>query len=212
MDFITHTLAGVSTARLFGNQDREIRAIGLTVILASLLPDMDVWVYWLDPELFGKYHRTITHSIMGMIVIAFIAGTVSWWVSQRDWLKFIPISGFIPGAGDIAELPPLQWHRCLLFSLWATSLHFYLDWVTGWGIAPLWPLSNEDLSLHAVTSFDWFIFLSTLGFWAILHLVFGSGSPQAHRLSFARVTGGVYFLLITARVMYRSLSGIHTIW
>ncbi|MCX7766326.1 MAG: metal-dependent hydrolase, partial [Candidatus Sumerlaeia bacterium] len=198
MDFVTHTLAGVSTARLFSNQPGEVKAIGLTVILGSLLPDMDVCVYWISPEGFGRLHRTITHSVMGMIVISILTARISQWVCQREWLKYIPLSYFIPGAGSTAVSRPLRWHRSLLFSAWATSLHFFLDWITGWGITPLWPWSGSDFSLHAVNSFDWFIFLLTLGFWSFLHLILRPAPPQqSPQLTFARFAGGVYFLIIS---------------
>lgn len=87
MDFVTHTLSGLSTSRLIGNQNAHVRCVGLSALVASLLPDIDVILYAFAPEAFGRYHRVITHSIPFLLLIGLFSGTVAWWVARHSLVQ-----------------------------------------------------------------------------------------------------------------------------
>lgn len=164
MDFVTHTLVGAGAARLISPR-RDLRPqICLAGVLGSLLPDADSWLYLLGPNMYGRYHRTVSHTIWCLILVALVSASIAWVLTLvRPWRRF----GWFVCPNLPREWTPvpdhLRWGWFALAALAAVALHWPLDIITGFGnLTPFWPWSQWDASLHAVTSFDWFLFLWTL--------------------------------------------------
>ena len=157
MDFVTHSLVGATTARLFARRPEELPALALTGVLASLIMDRDSWLAMLGPAAYGRWHRVASHSLVGLIVcaglaLAFVfavqviprARRFGWFVSPKLGVETVPV---FPAALKLIAVAAL-----------AAALHWLGDVITGFGNMKLfWPWSDCDFSLSAVTSFDWFL-------------------------------------------------------
>ena len=77
MDNVTHTLTAVAISQTGLN--RKTRFATLTVILGANAPDIDIVAGLQDGTTYLKYHRGITHSLVGIIAMAVILwGVMSW--------------------------------------------------------------------------------------------------------------------------------------
>lgn len=143
MDTITHTLFGIGIYKAV-NKDNfsqsEKRALLVTAIAGSQIPDIDVISQWWDTN--GQYqmwHRGITHSIALVPVWAFL-------LSLLTFLLF-----------RIKSL------HLFLIAAMAVFIHDTSDVFNAWGTGYLEPFSNARLTLGTVSIVDfviWFIFLA----------------------------------------------------
>src|SRR5271157_4894263 len=77
MDNVTHTLTAVAISQTGLN--RRTRFATLTLILAANAPDIDIVCGLKDSVTYLKYHRGISHSLIGITVLALILwGSISW--------------------------------------------------------------------------------------------------------------------------------------
>ena len=127
MDPITHTLTAVAISQAGLNRTTRFATLGLVV--GANLPDVD----WLT-RLAGsgtalKYHRGITHSLLGMTILAvLLAGTIFY---------------FGRGAAPKKHAPPLD-IRWLMGICWlATLSHLLLDFTNSYGVRPFLPFSGR---------------------------------------------------------------------
>lgn len=160
MDSVTHTLFGLT---LYGAVDKstmtknEKRALLVTALAGSQIPDMDVISSWWDTT--GRYqmwHRGITHSLFMVPVWgAFIAGSVRALFGVRGWF----------------------W---VLFAMLAVWIHNTSDIFNAWGTGYFEPFSSARLTLGTIPIVD-------VVFWLIMATGFllarsGRGRFRAHRV------------------------------
>lgn len=211
VDVVTHILSGTSTARLLTGSHRRVRAPMLAATFGSLFPDVDFWLYWVGPEFFGSYHRMVSHSIPGLLIVSLVAGSLAWWISHRAWFRRVPM-GFVPGVEPRSQDIATSWTQCILFAAWAAHLHFWFDWITGWGLMPFWPFSSVDYSLKAVSSFDSIVWGLTLAFWAVLHITLRTNTSEAAPIkSTHRFMGVAYVIILAAYVILKWSTGERSI-
>src|SRR5208283_5741734 len=75
VDNLTHTLTAVALSH--AGLNRKTRFATLTLIAAANLPDLDIISRLWGSATYLKYHRGITHSILGVSLLAFLlAGTI----------------------------------------------------------------------------------------------------------------------------------------
>ena len=136
MDPITHGLAGGLVAKS-GLAHRllppelENRGVALTAI-AALAPDIDAVVeLGPDPLAFLRYHRGLTHSILGGIGLAAVLAML--------------VAPFFPGVP-----------RRRLFALTTAGVyvHILLDLLTSYGTVLLYPFRSERFTLDWMWTFD----------------------------------------------------------
>jgi inner membrane protein len=125
MDPLTHSLTGYAVAKALDKD--SIPYATLLSILAANAPDIDIVValthgYW-D---YVHHHRGITHSIIGIILLALFAPFLFWLIDA-----LIAYFRHRPKRVDL--------HKLLLISFVATSTHPILDWTNNYGIRPLLP-------------------------------------------------------------------------
>ncbi len=168
MDNITHTLTAVALSQAGFN--RKTRFATLTLILAANLPDVD-WISWAwGSATYLKYHRGITHSILGVTVLAALLGWSMYTLGCRAREK--------PG------LPLSRWW--LLAAAWVgTSSHLLLDFTTSYGVRPFLPFSSRWYAWDIMFIFDPLllgVLIAGLGLPAVLRLVseeVGAKKPRA---------------------------------
>jgi len=205
MDFLTHSLIGAGAARLICPKREWIPQVSLAGMLGSLIPDSDSWLALIGPEYYGLYHRTITHSIIGLTACSFLAAGVSSAVlSVRLWRRF----GWFVSTNLNRDFSPTKMPVgvLLLAASMGAVLHWCFDIITGFGnMKPFWPWRNWEASLHAVNSFDAFIFSTTMAW----HLVIRNFEWKRKREA---AIAGAYFVLMILYVGARLKWGQPTVW
>ena len=136
MDPVTHGLAGGLVAKS-GLAHRllpehlETRGIALTAI-AALAPDIDAIVeLGTDPLAFLRYHRGLTHSLLGGLGVAAILAVL--------------VAPFFPGV-------PRK--RLLVLTSVGVYIHVLLDLLTSYGTMLLYPFRSERFTLDWMWTFD----------------------------------------------------------
>ena len=129
MDNLTHSLVGLAAAKA-GFDKLSPRATAVCFIAASL-PDSDIlFLIFGGRWQFLKYHRGITHSILGTIVLAtilpFLFYLVGYFSARRHWRP------------NAINLRPL-----LVASLITAATHPFMDWTNNYGIRLLLPWSSR---------------------------------------------------------------------
>ncbi|MBM7647764.1 inner membrane protein [Bacillus ectoiniformans] len=143
MDTITHTLFGIGLYKAINKEnmnESEKRALLVTAIAGSQIPDIDVISKWWDTN--GQYqmwHRGITHSIALVPVWAFLLTILNYIIFRVK-----------------------STHLFLIAAL-AVFIHDTSDVFNAWGTGYLEPFSNARLTLGTISIIDfviWFIFLA----------------------------------------------------
>jgi inner membrane protein len=156
MDNITHTLTAVALSQAGFN--RKTRYATLTLIVAANLPDVDMISRVGGTVTYLKYHRGITHSILGVTVLALLLAWVVYTLGRRARPK--------PG-------PALN-GRWLLLAAWVgTASHLLMDFTNSYGVRPFLPFSARWYAADIMFVFDPLL----LGL-----LVIGLGLPAVLRL------------------------------
>lgn len=205
MDFVTHSLMGTGAARLICPKREALAPLSLAAVLGSLLQDGDSWLYLLGPNYYGKYHRVVSHCIWGLALVGLLSALIAWGVTAvRPWRRF----GWFVSPNLARDLRPVRPHFLwfVLVAEVAACIHWCGDVITGFGnLEPFWPWSSWDASLHAVTSFDWFIFSTTLGW----HLLIRQLEWPRHREA---IVSAAYFAIIVLYALARLIWAEPTVW
>ena len=129
MDPFTHTLVGLTAAKA---GFERLSPLATTVcMLAANSPDSDVVVGFVtDRWTYLHHHRGITHSIVGVIALAFIVPAIIWLVER----------GF---ARLRRTQPRTRFRGLLLASLVVTATHPLMDWTNNYGVRPFLPWSGQ---------------------------------------------------------------------
>lgn len=163
MDFVTHALAAAGAGRLIAPRREQIPQLTLSALLGGLLMDFDSWLALGGLSAYGRYHRTVSHTVWALAALALLSALLGWLAAARPgWRRF---GWFASDTLDRAAQPPPRagagWFLAVAGA--AAALHWVGDWITGFGnLEPFWPWSAWDPSLRAVKSFDVAIFSATL--------------------------------------------------
>ncbi len=146
MDNLTHSLVGLGVAKA-GLERLSPGATALCIVAANA-PDADVvttiWGRWV----YLHHHRGITHSIVGVIVLALLLPLIFYGAER--------IVARIRGTPARFKLKGL-----MIASLVATATHPLMDWTNNYGVRPFLPWSSR-----------WFygdlVFIIDPWFWLVL--------------------------------------------
>jgi inner membrane protein len=157
MDPITHTLTAVAISEAGLNRKTRFATLGL--VIGANLPDVDWLTLLASPATALKYHRGITHSLLGTTVLAgLLAGTIYYFGRKAPPKK---------------NAPPLDL-RWLLIGCWiATLSHLLLDFTNSYGVRPFLPFSGRWYAWDIMFIIDPLL---------LALLIFGMGMPVIFRL------------------------------
>jgi len=129
MDNLTHSLVGLAAAK--AGLDKLSSRATLACILASNVPDSDIVALIVGGRWsFLHHHRGITHSIFGVVVLAFLFP-----------LLYHLLSILVD---KLRQRPPTSSLRGLIIaSVIVTATHPFLDWTNNYGVRLLLPFSNR---------------------------------------------------------------------
>jgi inner membrane protein len=156
MDNLTHTLTAIAISQTGLN--RKTRFATVTLILAANAPDIDLLAGLKGSIAYLKCHRGITHSFVGITVLAIIIWGFMCWMGKRVKPK--------PGL-------PLKPRWLLLAALLGTGSHLLLDFTNAYGVRPFLPLSGRWYAWDNMFIFDPLL---------LALLVLGLGVPWLLRL------------------------------
>ena len=158
MDNITHTLTAVALSQ--AGLNRKTRFATLALVVGANLPDVDlVWAYG-GTATYLKYHRGITHSLLGVTVLAALLGCIVYFAGRRTAPK--------------KNAPPLRagW---LFFLCWiGTESHLLMDFTNQYGVRPFLPFSGRWYAWDIMFVFDPLL---------LVLLALGLGIPAILRLA-----------------------------
>ena len=158
MENVTHTVVGLMLART-GLGKTTPRGAAM-MMLAANIPDIDGIYYFVDTQRYIEYHRTYTHTVLLLPVMA--------------------------GLAMLLVRARFSW-RSHAAAMIAVFSHLLLDWVTFYGIPLLLPFSNHRFRLDIVRLYDPWIAVILFGalFLTKLFETYGIGKAGAARRGFA---------------------------
>lgn len=157
MDNLTHTLTGIALAQ--AGLKRKSRFSMLALIIASNLPDIDVVAAPHGGIAYLKYHRGITHSLIGLTVLAAILAIIIYVVGRR--------------ASPAKDAPPISLKWLFLVCWIGTACHVLMDFTNAYGIRPFLPFSGRWFALDL---------MPIVGPWLLLILILGLCVPVLLRM------------------------------
>jgi inner membrane protein len=127
MDNLTHTLAGIALSR--AGLNRKTRFATLALILGSNAPDVDIVTRFGGSLTYLKYHRGITHSLLGATGLAVLLAVLIYFTGRLAQAK--------PSA------PALNARWLFLVCYVAVLAHVLLDFTNAYGVRLFLPFSGR---------------------------------------------------------------------
>jgi inner membrane protein len=156
VDNLTHTLTAVALSH--AGLHRKTRFATLTLIAAANLPDIDILSRFWGNTAYLKYHRGITHSILGVTLLAFLLGGAIYLLGSKVKSK--------PG-------PSLSLRWLLILAWIGTASHLLMDFTNSYGVRPFLPFNARWCAWDIMFIFDPLL---------LLLLCLGLGLPSLLRL------------------------------
>ncbi|MGH9327824.1 MAG: metal-dependent hydrolase [Terriglobia bacterium] len=157
MDNVTHTLTGIALSQ--AGLRRKTRFALLALIVGSNLPDIDVIASGGGIG-YLKYHRGITHSLVGLTGLAAILAVGIWLYGRR--------------ASPRKNAPPLNLKWLFIVCWIATACHVLMDYTNSYGVRPFLPFSGHWFALDL---------MPLVGPYLLLVLIVGLAVPAILRLA-----------------------------
>jgi inner membrane protein len=145
MDTLTHALTGAVISNLGFKKDTA--AATFTLVTASVLPDIDWASRFFGIAAYLNYHRSFTHSVLGVISLAMILTLI--------------VKLFFRGA-DL--------RLAFLLSLFGGLFHLLMDLINPYGTQVFYPLFSERYAWNWVTVVDLFITIPLLFCLLLIHI------------------------------------------
>jgi inner membrane protein len=133
MEPVTHFLTGATLARAGFNRKTALATVTMT--FAAEAADLDILAYVKGSAFGFIQHRGITHTFIGIPVIAaLVVGLI--WLLDALWQRF----------RRARKLPPpsaRRWGLLYLFACIAGLSHILLDFTNNYGVRPFYPFSRQ---------------------------------------------------------------------
>jgi inner membrane protein len=171
MENLAHTLLGLTMAE--AGLESVTPLATTTLIISSNLPDLDLVMYLRgDAFSYIKYHRGLTHSFVGLVVLAVALAVVltlfdRWFRLRRG-----------------AFLRPVRPGRIFWLALLGGLGHLALDFTNSYGVRPLIPFNDRWFYGDFVFVVDPWIWL-LLGFSVVWFTLKPGSRPTRHRIIIA---------------------------
>lgn len=129
MDNLTHSLVGLAAAKA-GLERLSPGATALCVVAANA-PDGDIITLFVGGRwLYLYHHRGITHSVIGVLIIALVLPLLFYFVDR--------IQARLRG-----RIPNVRLSGLVLTSVIVSATHPLMDWANNYGIRPWLPWSSQ---------------------------------------------------------------------
>jgi membrane-bound metal-dependent hydrolase YbcI (DUF457 family) len=144
MEPVTHALTSIALGRAGLN---KVTSVATPMLLVSgLVADVDWVTRWGGASAFLRGHRTVTHSLLGTVVIA-VAVATAFWLAGRKYPKVAV--GILPA---------------LLICAVGAGVHLMLDSLNADGVRLMWPFGAKRYGWDLADSVDaWILFFLLAG-------------------------------------------------
>ncbi len=133
MEPVTHFLTGAALSRAGFNRKTALATVTMT--LATEAADIDVLAYFKGSAYGFIQHRGITHTFIGVPVVAAIVVALVW-LFDRLWQRRRAKHSSQPP-------PPRRWGWLYLFACIAGLSHILLDFTNNYGVRPFYPFQRQ---------------------------------------------------------------------
>ncbi len=151
MDGVTHALFPFLAGKFFKRNREECAAL----LLGGIAPDFDIFLSWI-PLFFDTplpfYHRGITHTF----VFGFVTAAIMLFIASRKYFQDLLAYAFRTNI-KLTLIPSL-----LVFAYIGVLSHFFLDWLTTFGILLLYPFSMNRYSAELFFYIDFSLMLASV--------------------------------------------------
>ena len=151
MDNVTHTLTAIALSNTGLN--RKTRFATLALVLGSNLPDIDIVWSLRGTASYLKFHRGITHSFLGVTVLAGLLAATLHHFARR--------------AAPKQNAPPLNGAWLFAICCIATATHLLMDFTNAYGVRPLLPFSGHWYAWGIMPIIDLILLAVLLAGWAV---------------------------------------------
>lgn len=141
MDPVSHAIIGTAVSKLTGNGISLSTPVNIGIVLASVLPDIDVVLKKWGDYVYLKNHRVATHSFLGLVISAGLITAV---------LKLI--------------FPGLNLLGMFLLAFAGGLSHTVFDILNSYGAKLLWPFYNKKIALNLIVIMDPVLLLILAGY------------------------------------------------
>ena len=159
MDNLTHTLTAVAMSQ--AGLNRKTRFATLALMVGANAPDIDIVSRLGGSATYLKYHRGITHSILGVVVLAAVVAALVYFPGRKARPPRKP------------SAPPLDGRWLFAVCLIAIASHLLMDATNSYGVRPFMPFSGRWFAWDIMFIIDPLL----LGL-----LIVGLGLPAVFRL------------------------------
>lgn len=157
MEPLTHFLTGACIGR--AGLNRKTAFATVAAVLAAEAADLDVFWGWAGPVEELKHHRGITHTFVGVPVVAGAVVGAVWLYCRWQRRRRRPDTA----AGNTKDPQQVHWGWLYLTTLVAALSHILLDWSNNYGVRPFFPWNPRWYAGS-------FMFIAEPVLWAILLL------------------------------------------
>ncbi len=151
MDGLTHASFPFLAGKFFKRSREECAAL----LLGGIAPDFDIFISWI-PVFFQTsiplYHRGITHTFL----FGFVTAAIVLFIASRKYFQDLLARAFRTNI-RLTMRPSL-----LVFAYIGVLSHFFLDGLTAYGIAVIYPLSTERYSAELFYYIDFSLMFVSL--------------------------------------------------
>jgi len=127
---ISHGLMGTMMAGM-GLQEKFGLTGMVTMVIANIAPDLDIVAAVKGPKTFYKYHREVTHSLMGAGIL--------WALISMGVYLFTPLNNLLVVAAMVGT---------------GLACHLLIDSLTPWGLPLFYPFSSKKYGFDLIWFFD----------------------------------------------------------
>lgn len=198
MEPVTHALMSLTIAR--AAQKRLPRFGAAMIVAAGVAADLDYVSYLGGPSAFLRFHRTVLHSLLGLVVMACAMACAFVIAAKRIG----------PKTAASNPSPSLRFGAAVVVCAIGAVGHLLLDLASGIGVQLLWPFHSEWFAWDLLTNLDpWILFVLAAGL--LLPMLFrlvgdeiGDRKKKASGVAGAIITLVLLFAYLGARGTFRS--------
>jgi len=151
MDNVTHTLTAIALSN--AGLNRKTRFATAALVLGSNLPDIDIVWSFQGTASYLKFHRGITHSFLGITVLAALLFMALYYWGHKTLPK--------------ETGPPLNAKWLLAICCMATATHLLMDFTNAYGVRPLLPFSGRWFAWSIMPIVDIILLALLLAAWIL---------------------------------------------
>lgn len=120
MDSLTQIVVGIATVEVLAGKKLGNKRTFIYGAILGTLPDLDIWIgYLFDPVRAVDFHRSLTHSFLGILLLSPLLGALFWRIEKKR-ISYL-LATILVGA--------------------TITTHIAIDLFTSWGVQLFYPNS-----------------------------------------------------------------------